>query len=137
MPQNDPIREALRHAGLRVTSTRVELLRALHAHDQPVSMDDASRICGPAAGDLATIYRNLQTLAEAGVLRTVRGVGKREMFEPAGRASDSHAHASCTRCGQVACMDIPDTPTHSGIPGWQITEVSVTAWGLCPNCATA
>jgi Fe2+ or Zn2+ uptake regulation protein len=137
MSASDNIRATLRGAGLRVTLTRVELLRALLAAHEPVALEDAARLVGEAGGDPATVYRNLQALTEAGVLRSVRGVGRREMFEPATRGADGHAHISCTRCGRVECVDNAPHPKPPAVKGWQVSDVTVTAWGLCPDCAAA
>ncbi|MCC6465694.1 MAG: transcriptional repressor [Planctomycetes bacterium] len=108
----------------------------LLAASEPVSMEDTVARCGDAAGDPATVYRNLQALAAAGVVHSLRGVGRREMFELA--HGHRHAHLTCTRCGRVACTTPPvkvGAPHESG--GWQIQEVSVTLWGLCPDCRKA
>jgi Fur family transcriptional regulator, ferric uptake regulator len=135
MSPSDNIRATLRSAGLRVTLTRVELLRVLLAAPEPLALEDAARLVGQSGGDPATVYRNLQALSEAGVLRSVRGVGRREMFEPATRAADGHAHISCTRCGRVECADALEVPEPPTVEGWQVNDVTVTAWGLCPECA--
>jgi Fur family transcriptional regulator, ferric uptake regulator len=137
MSKADPNREALRSAGLRVTIARLELLRKLEQAPGPVSMDDVVRLCRDSAGDPATIYRNLQALTEAGLLHSVRGVGKREMYELSRRAGDHHAHLSCTNCGRVTCVEV-EAPafnqSDSDSKGWSVREVTVTLWGLCPDC---
>jgi Fe2+ or Zn2+ uptake regulation protein len=131
---DDAARQLLRDAGLRVTGTRVALILALQQRAEPASLDDAVRLCGHAGGDPATIYRNLQALTEAGVLHAVRGVGRREMFElPAAR--HEHAHVSCTRCGRVECVEVSRAPLTPKAPrGWKVDSVSLTVWGLCPEC---
>ena len=127
----------LRKSGLRVTVTRATLVAAMLESHEPVSMDDAIRLCGDNGGDPATIYRNLQALTEAGILQPVRGVGRREMFELVHEPhAHSHAHVSCTRCGRVECIELsklPDKP--AGPKGWTVDDVTVTVWGLCPDCA--
>jgi Fe2+ or Zn2+ uptake regulation protein len=142
MEVSDRARQILRTAGLRVTIARAALVAAmLHAHE-PVSMEDAVRLCGNDGGDPATIYRNLQALTEAGVLQQVRGVGRREMFELVGHShahhgvhDHHHAHLSCTKCGKVECIEIGDLPHKPHPPkGWAIDDVTVTVWGLCPEC---
>jgi Fe2+ or Zn2+ uptake regulation protein len=136
-------RVILRAAKLRVTGSRAALVTALLKQGQPVSLDDAVKLCGTDGGDQATVYRNLQALTEAGVLQPVRGVGRREMFELCEDCLDHalehehhHAHVSCTKCGKVECIDLPSEPAHpAGPAGWAIKDVTLTAWGLCPECA--
>lgn len=138
----DRARHTLRAAGLRVTIARAALVAALLRAHEPVSMDDAVRLCGEDGGDPATVYRNLQALRDAGVLQAVRGVGRREMFELVGHGharqdghDHHHAHLSCTKCGRVECIEISDLPHKPAAPkGWAIDDVSVTVWGLCPDC---
>lgn len=137
----DTARSILRKAGLRVTLTRATLVSRLLEAAEPVSMDDAVRLCGDNGGDPATVYRNLQALTDAGILRAVRGVGRREMFEltdshPHDEAHDGHhAHLSCTRCGKVECIDLKDLPRKPApARGWQVDDLTVTLWGTCPDC---
>jgi Fe2+ or Zn2+ uptake regulation protein len=132
---NDRARQLLKNAKLRVTAGRVALVSTLLQHAEPVSMEDAVRQCGAAGGDPATIYRNLRTLLDAGVLQPVRGVGRREMYELVHK-EHAHAHISCTRCGKVECVEVGAMPGQPPAPkGWQAREVSVTVWGLCPQCS--
>jgi Fur family transcriptional regulator, ferric uptake regulator len=56
----------LRAHGLRVSAARREVLEALLAADEPLTADE---IAGSA--DLASVYRNLETLETIGVVRHV------------------------------------------------------------------
>jgi Fe2+ or Zn2+ uptake regulation protein len=134
MDFNENARQLLRKSGLRVTVTRATLVAAMLESHEPVSMDDAIRLCGDNGGDPATVYRNLQALTEAGILQPVRGVGRREMFELV-HEPHAHAHVSCTRCGRVECIEVKDLPDKpAGPKGWSLNDVTVTVWGLCPEC---
>jgi Fur family transcriptional regulator, ferric uptake regulator len=140
MDLNDRARGILRKAKLRVTITRATLVAAMLKSHEPVGMEDAIKLCGENGGDPATVYRNLQALHEAGVLQPVRGVGRREMFELCEACLDEthqhhHAHVSCTKCGKVECIELAAEPNKPASPkGWTIDDVTVTAWGLCPDC---
>ena len=134
MDLNERAQHILRAADLRVTVTRTALVAAMLEANEPVSMEDAVKLCGHSGGDPATVYRNLQALAEAGILQQIRGVGRREMFELS-HEHHHHAHLSCTACGRVECIDIKNLPHKPKAPkGWSVNEVSVTVWGLCPDC---
>lgn len=127
-------RQLLRDAGLRVTTTRVALIAALLRRAEPASLEDAVRLCNGNGGDPATVYRNLQALSGAGVLQAVRGVGRRDMFELSAKPGQ-HAHVSCTKCGRVECAGTQRAAAPPPTPkGWQVEAVSVTVWGLCPDC---
>ncbi|MBE7491067.1 MAG: transcriptional repressor [Planctomycetes bacterium] len=134
MEPEEQARKLLKAKGLRVTGTRLALVSALMRAPEPASLETAHKLCGHFGGDQATVYRNLQALTAAGVLRAVKGVGRREMFELAAHRH-GHAHLACTKCGRVECMEMNDLPARPARPaGWSISDVSVTVWGLCPAC---
>jgi Fe2+ or Zn2+ uptake regulation protein len=86
---------------------------------------------------LATVYRNLNQLKNAGVIRSLGVVDGHERFDgnPA-----PHSHALCTCCGSI--IDIEDLhPSHEMIDaveqatGFHITEASLQFRGVCERCA--
>lgn len=124
----------LKDAKLRVTSGRISLLAVLIKEGRPLSMDDASEILGWKGGDRATVFRNLHALNEAGLVRMVRSAGKRDVYELSKRPA-AHAHAVCTQCGKVQCVDAQAASAQAP-SGWRLTSQEMTLWGLCPACAT-
>lgn len=134
-----PIEQArtlIKARGLRVTGGRASLVAALMRAGEPVSLETAQSLCGAEGGDQATVYRNLQALSKSGLLRAVKGVGRREMFELAVQAHEhGHAHMACTKCGRVECVDLGDVPAKPPkLNGWNVSDLSVTVWGICPQC---
>lgn len=128
------VQSLLRTARLRVTSGRVALLNVLRKAAKPVTLEDAVALCSGEGGDPATVYRNLQSFTENRLVRHVRGVGRREMYElVAQQHNHQHAHLTCTRCGRVSCIEFA-APSAPEAEGWQVEEVTVTVWGLCPAC---
>jgi Fur family ferric uptake transcriptional regulator len=136
MHTDEEARQLLKDAKLRVTSGRISLLAVMLKESRPLSMDTASDLCGWKGGDRATVFRNLQALSEAGLIRMVRSAGKRDVYELAKRpGSPSHAHAVCTKCGKVECVDSTAALAGTAPPrGWKLTSQEVTIWGLCPSC---
>jgi Fur family ferric uptake transcriptional regulator len=102
-------------------------------------MDDASDLCGWKGGDRATVFRNLQALSEAGLIRMVRSAGKRDVYEVAKKpGTPQHAHAVCTQCGKVECVDSAAALAGAQAPrGWVLASQEITLWGLCPACERA
>jgi Fur family transcriptional regulator, ferric uptake regulator len=81
----------VRSHGLRVSSARRCVLEALLAADRPLT---AEEIAGD--GDLASVYRNLETLEAIGVVRHVHlghGPGRYAL------AARSGGWATCEACG--------------------------------------
>jgi Fur family peroxide stress response transcriptional regulator len=82
----------------------------------------------------ATVYRNLQDLVEAGLVREVAVEGRSARFDMTGKP---HHHFICDRCGEIENMDWFDVPTPpAGSVGARVVrEYEVILRGLCTNCA--
>jgi Fur family transcriptional regulator, ferric uptake regulator len=95
----------LRSRGLRVSAARRLLLAALFAADRPVSADElASGLSGRLPGsDLASIYRNLETLEEIGLVRHVHLGHGPGLYAPAGRREAEFV--LCSRCHAFRELD--------------------------------
>jgi Fur family ferric uptake transcriptional regulator len=95
---------ALRAHGLRVSAARRLLLAALFAADGPVTADElASGLSGRLPGsDLASIYRNLETLEELGLVRHVHLGHGPGLYAPAGRTQAEFV--LCGRCRAFRAM---------------------------------
>ena len=84
---------------------------------------------------LATVYRNLIQLKEAGMIQSVGVVDGQERFDA---DLHPHSHLVCSRCGSVRDLEIRlperltrDTEEQSG---WKVTGTSVRLTGICPQC---
>jgi Fur family ferric uptake transcriptional regulator len=88
---------ALRARGLRVSVARRVVLEALYATDQPLSAEQIAEGFGELpASDLASVYRNLETLERLGLVQHVHlghGAGR---YVRAGRERE---YLVCERCG--------------------------------------
>ncbi|KQP43327.1 transcriptional repressor [Pseudorhodoferax sp. Leaf274] len=116
--QRDAIRQALVQAGRPLLPT--EILAAAQAEV-------------PALG-IATVYRNLKQLAEAGEVQSVELPGEAPRFEPGGH--HHHHHFSCTVCHRVfdvhAC---PGDMQKLAPPGFSVERHELTLYGRCDECA--
>lgn len=89
----------------------------------------------PAIG-LATVYRNLRTLAEAGQIRRVTAPDGVDRFD--GRLQ-AHDHLICETCGRVVDVDLDFSPdllrqVRAQTP-LTVTGCRLELRGLCPGCA--
>jgi Fe2+ or Zn2+ uptake regulation protein len=134
MRTDETARQMLKDAKLRVTGGRISLLATLLKENRPLSMDEASDMLGWKGGDRATVFRNLHALSEAKLIRMVRSAGKRDVYELSKRPG-AHAHAVCTQCGKVACVDAEAAAGAAPPSGWRMTSQEITLWGLCPACS--
>ncbi len=119
----------------RDTRQRRAIRRVFMNAGRPLSLDEileyGQRIV-PSLG-VATVYRNVKTLAGAGWLSEVRlpGVGPR--YELADRPH--HHHFLCRSCDQA--FDVhrcPDEVEALAPDGFEVESHDLTLFGLCAAC---
>jgi Fur family ferric uptake transcriptional regulator len=130
---------AVRSNGLRVSTSRRMVLEALFAADEPISAD---RIATGLDGelpplDLASVYRNLDTLEGLGVVRHFHAGHGPGLYTVAGR--ESTEYLVCDACGTVRAVD-PHTldPVRALLrdcAGWEARFTHFPIVGSCPECS--
>ena len=129
--------EFLRRQGLNVTETRRKIVRkvfSLHGHFDAAELWDALR---DDKVSIATIYRTLELLEQAGFVRRVSfGEAHAHYEHVLGR--DDHGHLVCRRCGKVIefesrrikllLQEIADRNE------FELQETIVQGFGLCRDC---
>lgn len=126
----------LRKYGIPITAQRLSVLRAVSNY--PHSTADA--IAEVVRSDIGAISRQavydaLKMLTEKGILRRIHSAGSSLLYEV--RISDHH-HFICRTCGKmidVACA-IGEVPclTPGADLDYQVDEVELIYWGICPTC---
>lgn len=132
---------AIRARGLRVTAARRQVLEALFAAEAPVSAEEvAGGLRGRIASiDLASVYRNLETLESIGLVRHVHLGHGPGLYVLVGR--DERAYAACERCGRRTVIDpslvdrVRDAVRDAC--GYEAAFAHFAIVGLCPACARA
>jgi Fur family transcriptional regulator, ferric uptake regulator len=128
----------------RYTSLRRRLVDTLAAAGRPLTIREILA----AAPDLpqSTVYRNLTTLIDTGVVQRISGPDDHGRFELAEELSGHHHHLVCASCATV--QDIKPSPrleralgesvrAVAAEQGYQVTEHRLDLLGLCPQCRTA
>ena len=87
---------------------------------------------------LGTVYRNLNQLADMGLLLKISMPSGSDRFD--GRL-DEHYHMICTHCGRVLDIDLM-TLSHMdeeilSRTGFQVSSHHLVLEGLCRDCASA
>lgn len=84
---------------------------------------------------LATVYRNLRSLKEAGEVCEMHSHGGTARFD---YNTKPHYHFHCDRCGRIMDLDEPvDTTIEDRVErkaGVKITRHHLELGGLCPDC---
>ena len=85
---------------------------------------------------LATVYRNLNQLEQAGLIRSMGSVNGQERYDANVRP---HPHVVCTRCGRM--VDVEELPFSEETVHWveettgfRIESTSLRFSGLCGEC---
>jgi Fur family ferric uptake transcriptional regulator len=87
---------------------------------------------------LGTVYRNLELLAKAEMIRKLDISGKEARYDG---DLTQHYHLSCTECGRID--DISDPPAISinshvvTQDGWDVAGHKLAFYGRCPGCREA
>ena len=156
----DSLRRTLRDRGLRTTSARLDVLKALAVATGPLSHAQVYDGLSDRGYDRATVYRNLIDLTEHGLVsRTDHGdhVWRFELYDVHQRdqhaANDGHGdhaasanvrdgqkhgpahpHFICVDCGTVECLDSDDVTVSLKADKVKVEEVVVK--GTCARCST-
>ena len=102
------------------------------AQDIHASLESAGETTG-----LATVYRNLQVLEDAGLVDAVHGEGG-EMLYRSCKAGTHHHHLICTKCGRAEEVELDGleqimqdlAQNH----GFELLDHTVELAGLCGQC---
>ncbi len=128
----------LKKARLYCTKARVAILKVLMETVGPLSQDQISGQLESRTLNRVTVYRTLESLAEAGLVHRAFIENRAWHFELADHCTEHqcHPHFTCTRCGVTQCMTDITLPM-AVIPrkGFVITRQQVRLEGLCPACA--
>ncbi len=105
MDRTDYITKRLRAQGVRLTRQRRTIVAAALARHGHFSVEQIAADVAQhdAAIDLATVYRTLHRLVEAGAVRPLQGACERLQFEVA--QAPCHHHLICSVCGAEQQID--------------------------------
>ena len=129
------VRAVLATKGLRHTNGRGQVLHVRENQRRPLTHAEVAERIPEGALDLASVYRNLVKLTDAGLVSRIECGDRRWRYELQG---DAHAHFLCVGCGAVACLREAVGPASSaclGQPGGEVGEVlDVLVRGRCRAC---
>lgn len=136
--REDDVRQLLVESGLRVTEQRIQVLRELSRLRVPASHAELTERLAGVGLDRATIYRNLLSLTDAGLLvKTQLGdnVWRFELPRAASTEHGAHPHFVCNDCGSVACLPESAVTLRGDAVRNQVSEVQLR--GRCAACVRA
>jgi Fe2+ or Zn2+ uptake regulation protein len=130
--------DLLRDRGMRVTSQRLLIERAMRDHGGHLTADDVHELVEQSLPGVTqqTVYSTLALLTELGVARRVAAPGASARFEA---RVDDHHHMVCQRCGAIEDVDarvaLARAVGAARDAGFVPESAGVTVLGLCAACA--
>lgn len=106
-------------------------------NDHPTAEEIYQEASKDIAGlSLGTVYRNLNTLVEAGLVRRVSVPGKADRFD---HTLPQHSHLYCTKCGAVTDVPVDETALLAVLQEGmgEVESYSLTVFGSCEVCRAA
>jgi len=132
----DDLIPALRERGLRVTSQRVVVHRALRELDRHVTADELLDAVSERLPNvsLPTIYATLDLLEDLSMVRRVQRAGA-TLFDP---RTDPHHHLICDECGSIedldSALDTRAVERAAKRRGFSQARVEAVVHGRCASC---
>lgn len=127
----------LRGRGLHVTRPRRAVVEAVFSLPRHFEAADLWAAVRGRVSSAATVYRTLELLEEAGLVRRVSfGEAHAHYEHVLGR--EDHGHLVCRRCSRVVEFSDPklkDVVAQAAARhGFELAEAVVQGYGLCPAC---
>jgi Fur family ferric uptake transcriptional regulator len=129
--------ELSKKRAFRMTEQRrtiLEALRAVKTHPSADEIYETVRRALPRIS-LGTVYRNLEFLADKGVIQKLDVGGSQMRFDGNPK---NHYHVRCVDCGRVADVDLPVSRTFEKVKtvadGFEILAHRLEFIGRCPAC---
>lgn len=138
-PNRLTIIDAFKRSGLRCTSQRYAIFEHLlrhPTHPSAESIHEAVNRTDPRAS-LATVYKALHALAEAGLIRELDIGSSAARFDA---NVSRHHHFYCERCGQIEDLpwfDLLRVIPQSSLGARTLSGYELVVKGLCEHCSSA
>ena len=132
--------DKLRKHARKITGPRQAILDVLRRHQHPLANREIHEALGDQGCDLATVYRNLHTLEEMGLVRRFDFGDGAARFELVPDGEDGHHHhLICTRCSLIVEIEECFPPELEAALAQRHGFAEITHrlefFGLCRRCA--
>ncbi len=135
---NTRLERMLINKGVKPTSNRILVYKALMNAPRPVSLADIE--CSLESLDKASIFRVLELFAANDIVHVLEDGSRSLKYELCRSDShhtvdDRHVHFYCERCMQTFCLEDVSVPPIDTPAGFITRSVNYMLKGLCPDCA--
>jgi Fur family ferric uptake transcriptional regulator len=122
---------------IRTTKQRTAVAAALALSPEFISAQGLHARLGDAAPALATVYRTLQSLVDAGIADTVTRRGE-QLYRAC--STGHHHHLVCVSCGattEIAGDEVEQWAERTGTThGFRVLSHTADIQGICASCDT-
>lgn len=137
----DCFHDYIKHHRLRLTQERRQIVRAVYELESHFNVAGVVKQVGQNGGKTsrATVYRNIEHLIRAGLIRDVRcGLpGDEQVFEHI-HSDEHHDHLTCIHCGKVLEFEeeaIEVLQQHVAQKyGFKLLQHNLDLRGVCRSC---
>ncbi len=121
---------------MRTTKQKQAIETVFLNSDRPLSVEEVTERARETAPSIntATVYRNLKTLVDSGILTKICSGQAGTLYEP--NHSGHHHHFHCRTCGKT--FDLPGCPlsVQPKLPeGFTADSHELFYYGICAECA--
>lgn len=121
---------------MRYSPQREKVYEVLCNNPKHLSADEVLALCKedmPEIG-IATVYRNLNSLVDHGLVRRIKSVDGVDHYDA---NTNSHPHFICTKCAKVFDSDLPYKDILKTVQKQcreDVKDIELFIKGLCKNC---
>lgn len=137
------MKDMLHRHGLKVTDSRIAVLKVLMNTDAALSHAEITERLGDQDIDKVTLYRTLNAFTERGLAHKVATDDRNWLYalhlsDRTNMNPDSrHAHFICNTCEKIYCYPQEESPldvNKADERGFVVQTKEVRLHGLCPDC---
>ena len=126
----------LKNHGLKITSARIAVLSVLESNHLPLSAEKIYELTKKEGLNLSTVYRTLNSFAEAGLVKKEINQDKESIFSLESE-EDNHV-LICTKCHKTVKLEgCPYHEVNEAIEsqtGFLLQDHNTEIYGICPDC---
>jgi len=129
--------DLLHQRSLKATSARLSLLTNIQEYNS--AMPYSAIQSAMKSMDRVTLYRNLESLSQQGIIHKAYQENKESYYAICGKRCSGthhhhdHIHFKCTTCAAVTC-ETPSEVIKLSIPDHEIHKISINVEGVCKSC---
>lgn len=129
--------ELMNKAGYKDTKKRRDMIEVFVQQNRYISAKMLQQYLSPLYPQISfdTIYRNLSTFEEVGIIERTELNGERHYKIGCKGQNHHHHHFICNSCGKTTVLEYcPIGIFANQLPNYQITAHKIELYGLCDEC---